>query len=246
MALITGAARGIGRATAERFAASGWEVLGFDREVAEPAPEGMDLRQLDVTDREAVANLIETLREERGRLDALVNNAAVVLTKPILETSESEWDRIQAINLRAVFTMSQLAYPLLEAASGAIVNVGSVHAIATSPDIAAYAASKGGVLALTRAMALEFGPGSVRVNAVLPGAVDTDMLVQGLGRGLGSDESIEEGIEQLGIRTALGRVGEPEEIASAILFLADGQQSSYITGQSLVVDGGALARLSTE
>jgi NAD(P)-dependent dehydrogenase (short-subunit alcohol dehydrogenase family) len=246
MALITGAARGIGRATAERFAASGWEVLGIDREVAEPALEGMDLRQLDVTDREAVANLIESLREEHGRLDALVNNAAVILTKPILETSESEWDRIQATNLRAVFTLSQLAYPLLEAARGAIVNVGSVHAIATSPNIAAYAASKGGVLALTRALALEFGPGSVRVNAVLPGAVDTEMLVQGLRRGLGSDDSIEEGMEQLGLRTALGRVGEPEEIASAILFLADGQQSSYITGQSLVVDGGALARLSTE
>ena len=229
-----------------KFAANGWEVLGVDRLVVADLPDGVDSWQADISDREAIAALFDHVVQDRGSLDALVNNAAVVLTKSILETSESEWDRIQATNLRAVFTLSQLAYPLLEGAHGAIVNVGSVHALATSPDIGAYAASKGGVLALTRALALEFGPAGVRVNAVLPGAVDTDMLVQGLERGLVSDDSREEQIEALGKRTALGRVGKPEEIASAILFLADGSQSSYITGQSLVIDGGALARLSIE
>ena len=229
-----------------KFAANGWEVLGVDRLEVADLPDGVDSWQADISDREAIAALFHHVGQDRGSLDALVNNAAVLLTKPTLETSENEWDRIQATNLRAVFTLSQLAYPLLEAAHGAIVNVGSVHALATSPYIAAYAASKGGVLALTRALALEFGPGGVRVNVVLPGAVDTDMLVQGLERGLVSDDSREEQIEALGKRTALGRVGKPEEIASAILFLADRSQSSYITGQSLVIDGGALARLSIE
>jgi len=142
--------------------------------------------------------------------------------------------------------VSQLAYPFLKAAKGAIVNVGSVHALATSPDIGAYAASKGGVLALTRAMALEFGGGGVRVNAVVPGAVDTEMLREGLSRGLQNAGSREDERRALGARIPLGRIGTPEEIASAILFLADGQLSAYITGQSLVVDGGALARLGTE
>ncbi len=159
MALITGAARGIGRATAAKFAANGWEVLGVDRLEVADLPDGVDFWHADISDRGAIAALFDHLGQGRGSLDALVNNAAVVLTKSILETSESEWDRVHNTNLRAVFTASQLAYPLLEAAKGAIVNVGSVHALATSPDIGAYAASKGGVLALTRAMALEFGGG---------------------------------------------------------------------------------------
>ncbi len=246
MALITGAARGIGRATAAKFAANGWEVLGVDRLAVADLPDGVDFWHADISDRGAIAELFDPLWQDRGSLDALVNNAGIVLTKSILETSESEWDRVHNTNLRAVFTASQLAYPLLEAAKGAIVNVGSVHALATSPDIGAYAASKGGVLALTRAMALEFGGGGVRVNAVLPGAVDTDMLRAGLSRGQQGEGSLEDKRRALGARTALGRIGTPEDIASAILFLADGQQSSYITGQSLVVDGGTLARLGTE
>ncbi|MCH8876650.1 MAG: SDR family oxidoreductase [Chloroflexi bacterium] len=246
MVMITGAARGIGCATAAKFAADGWEVLGVDRLEVADLPDGVDFWRADISDREAIAALFDHLGQDRGSLDALVNNAGVVLTKSILETNESEWDRVHSTNLRAVFTVSQLAYPFLKAAKGAIVNVGSVHALATSPDIGAYAASKGGVLALTRAMALEFGGGGVRVNAVVPGAVDTEMLREGLSRGLQNAGSREDERRALGARIPLGRIGTPEEIASAILFLADGQLSSYITGQSLVVDGGALARLSIE
>lgn len=112
--------------------------------------------------------------------------------------------------------------------------------------MAAYAASKGSVLALTRAMALEFAAGGVRVNAVMPGAIDTEMLRAGLDRSHLSGDSLEAKLKALGARIALGRVGRPEEIARTILFLADSEQSSYITGAALVVDGGALARLSTE
>ncbi|GMR11346.1 MAG: 3-oxoacyl-ACP reductase FabG [Anaerolineae bacterium] len=246
IALITGAARGIGLATAIGFSQHDWEVWAVDRDETPDLPVGAEFRKVDLTDGTAVEDLFDELSKERGRLDALVNNAAILTAKPILETTDSDWNMIQRTNLEAVFRACKVAYPLLEKAAGAIVNVSSVHAMATSPNIGAYAASKGGVLALTRALALEYGPGGVRVNAVLPGAVDTDMLLRGLERGLMSGASIEAQIEALGKRTALGRVGKPQEIASAIRFLADAQQSSYITGQSLVIDGGALARLSIE
>lgn len=246
VALITGAARGIGLATAIEFFQHDWKVWAVDRDETPDLPDRVEFRRVDLTDGKAVEDLFDELKKERGQLDALVNNAAILTAKPILETTDSDWDLIQRTNLEAVFRACKVAYPLLEKASGAIVNVSSVHAIATFPDLGAYAASKGGVLALTRALALEFGPGGVRVNTVLPGAIETDMLVQGLERGLVSDESIEGKIAELGRRTALGRVGKPEEIARAIFFLADGRQSTYITGQSLVIDGGALARLSIE
>lgn len=153
---------------------------------------------------------------------------------------------MMAANLRAAYLTSKVAYRWLEEAKGAIVNVSSVHAVATSVKIAGYAATKGGLLALTRAMALEFSKDGIRVNAVLPGAVDTEMLREGLARGHLEDGSLEDQLAALGARTPLGRVGEPREIARAILFLADPEQSSFITGQSLIVDGGATARLSTE
>jgi len=246
VALITGAARGIGLATAIEFAHHDWEVWAVDRDAAPGLPESVQFRKADLTDGKAVEVLFDELKNERGQLDALVNNAAVMIIKSILDTTEADWDLIQRTNLEAVFRTCQAAYPLLEKAGGAIVNVSSIHAMATSRNVGAYAASKGGVLALTRALAIEFGPGGVRVNTVLPGAIDTAMLKQGLVGDPTPNESIEAQVEALGTRTALGRVGRPEEIASAILFLADAQQSSYITGQSLVIDGGAMARLSTE
>jgi len=154
---------------------------------------------------------------------------------------------VMASNLRSVFLGAKLAYPLLKAAGGgAIVNVSSVHAVATSANIAAYAASKGGLLALTRAMAIEFAPDNIRVNAILPGAVDTPMLRAGLNRGHVGGATIYDRLENLARKTVNGRVGKPEEIAHAIYFLADDTQSSFMTGQALIVDGGATARLSTE
>jgi NAD(P)-dependent dehydrogenase (short-subunit alcohol dehydrogenase family) len=121
-----------------------------------------------------------------------------------------------------------------------------VHAVASSKDIAAYAASKGGMLALTRAMAIEFAPVNVRVNAILPGAVDTPMLRSGLNRDHAGTGSLEERLENLARNTVSGKIGTPVEIAQAIFFLADGELSSFMTGQALIVDGGATARLSTE
>jgi len=154
---------------------------------------------------------------------------------------------VMASNLRSVFVGVKLAYPLLKAAGGgAIVNVSSVHAVATSTNIAAYAASKGGLLALTRALAIEFAPDNIRVNAILPGAVDTPMLRSGLSRGHLGGESVVDRLDNLARKTVNGRIGKPEEIARSILFLADDHQSSFMTGQAMIVDGGATARLSTE
>jgi NAD(P)-dependent dehydrogenase (short-subunit alcohol dehydrogenase family) len=253
--LITGAAGGIGRATVNLFAEKGWRVIGVDRNPysqsgveggADFPSNGLFIRS-DISRPEDMQAIFEQAHAFTDTLDALVNNAAMQIAKPLIETSVEEWDSVMAANLRSVFLGVKLAHPLLKARGGAaVVNVSSVHAIQTSANIAAYAASKGGLLALTRAMAIEFAPDNIRVNSVLPGAVDTPMLRAGLGRGHLGGENVQDRLDNLARKTVNGRVGRPEEIASAIYFLADNQQSSFMTGQALVIDGGATARLSTE
>lgn len=246
VALITGVAGGIGRATAKVFADAGWSVIGVDRRRVEPPPGVAHLICADISEPEAPATLFAEVARRTDRLDALVNNAGVQICKPMLETTPEEWDQVMASNVRSVFLSIQLAYPLLKAARGAIVNVSSVHAVATSRGVSAYAASKGALLALTRVIALELGPDQIRVNAVLPGAVDTPMLHAGLKQRQEGDVTIDELLRGMGKKHVMGRVGRPEEIGQVILFLADNGQSSFMTGQALVVDGGATARLSTE
>jgi NAD(P)-dependent dehydrogenase (short-subunit alcohol dehydrogenase family) len=246
--LITGAAGGIGRATVALFAEKGWQVIGVDR-----APFGKKIPanglfiQSDISEPADMEDIFRQAHAFTDCLDTLVNNAAMQITKPLLDTSVQEWDAVMASNLRSVFLSAKLAYPLFKkAGGGAIVNVSSVHAVQTSADIAAYAASKGGMLALTRAMAIEFAKDNIRVNAILPGAVDTPMLRAGMSRGHVSGDDIHTRLENLARKTVNGRIGKPEEIAHAIYFLADGTQSSFMTGQAMIVDGGATARLSTE
>jgi NAD(P)-dependent dehydrogenase (short-subunit alcohol dehydrogenase family) len=247
-ALVTGAAGGIGRATVKLFAQKGWRVIGVDRApLDDEHADNLRFIQADISQPDVLERIFFQVREFTPTLDALVNNAAYQVAKPLLETSVEEWDAVMASNLRSVFLSAKLAHPLFQqAGGGAIVNVSSVHAIQTSANIAAYAASKGGLLALTRAMAIEFAPENIRVNAILPGAVDTPMLRAGLGRGHVGHGDLQTRLENLARKTVNGRVGKPEEIASAIYFLADNEQSSFMTGQALVVDGGATARLSTE
>jgi glucose 1-dehydrogenase len=246
VALVTGAAGGIGEATAAEFAAAGWDVAAVDRRFPRPETGKVRIYRADVSRPEEVERLFGELASDFGRLDALVNNAAIQIGKTLLETSVNEWDEVMASNLRSAFLTARRAHPLLRQSQGAIVNVSSVHAVATSAGLAAYVASKGGLAALTRSMAVEFAPDKIRVNAVLPGAVDTPMLRAGLGRGHLSGASVEENLAELGRRSLLGRVALPVEIARVIRFLADATLSSFITGQTLIVDGGATARLSTE
>jgi glucose 1-dehydrogenase len=245
--LITGAAGGIGRATVAFFAEKGWRVIGVDRNVfGDGFPKNGLFIQSDIARPEDMHAIFEQTRAFTDSLDVLVNNAAYQIAKPLIETTVEEWDAVMASNLRSVFLSAKLAHSLLRAHGAAIVNVSSVHAIQTSANIAAYAASKGGLLALTRAMAIEFAPDNIRVNAILPGAVDTPMLRAGLGRGHVGHGDMQERLDNLARKTVNGRVGTPQEIAHAIYFLADNEQSSFMTGQALVIDGGATARLSTE
>ena len=246
--LITGVGGGIGHACAYHFAEKGWRVIGVDRaDCSENFPSNGHFIKADISQPESAEVIFAKAKNFHPSLDVLVNNAAVQIAKPLVETTVEEWDAVMASNLRSVFLFVKLAYPLLKAAGrGAIVNVSSVHAVQTSANIAAYAASKGGLLALTRAMAIEFAPDNIRVNAILPGAVDTPMLRAGLGRGHVGHGDIQERLDNLARKTVSGKVGRPEEIAQAIYFLADNEQSSFMTGQALVVDGGATARLSTE
>lgn len=246
--LITGAAGGVGRATVKLFHERGFRVIGVDRQSVYPEfPEDGLFIQADISIPENLEKIFVQATQFTPTLDVLVNNAGFQVTKPLVETTVEEWDMVMASNLRSVFLGAKLAYPLLKAeGGGAIVNVSSVHAVATSANIAAYAASKGGLLALTRAMAIEFAPDNIRVNAVLPGAVDTPMLRAGFHRGRDDEASEESQLAALAAKTVNGRVALPEEIASVIYFLADATQSSFITGQGLLADGGATCRLSTE
>lgn len=237
---ITGAASGIGAACVGLFRELGWRVAAIDR--ASGGPDA-DLRvRADVADASEIDAAFGEIERGLGRLDALVNNAAEQICKPATETGADDWDRVMQVNARAAHLATVRARPLLAARTGSVVNVASIHAFATSPGMSAYAASKGALVALTRSLALELAADGIRVNAILPGATDTAMLAAGLERG----GSAAVARERLTSRTPLGRVARPEEIARSIYFMADGTWSSFITGATLVVDGGAYSRLSTE
>ncbi|PKN88682.1 MAG: NAD(P)-dependent oxidoreductase [Chloroflexi bacterium HGW-Chloroflexi-8] len=237
--LITGAAGGIGSATVNLFHEKNWLVIGVDRaKFSGVFPDDGVFVQADISDPTQLENIYQNVSKFTDSLDAVINNAAFQVVKPLLETSVEEWDAVMASNLRSVFLGAKLSHPLLKNhGGGAIVNVSSVHAVATSANVGSYAASKGGLLALTRSMAIEFAKDNIRVNAILPGAVDTPMLSAHLDQAR---------LENLALKTVIGRIGKPIELAHAIYFLADEEQSSFMTGQSILVDGGATAKLSTE
>jgi len=244
--LITGGMGGIGQATAEAFRDDGWRVYGLDRNAPGQNPEGIQFLRCDLSIPSEIEAAFDEVSKATDHLDAIVNNAAIQICKPLVEMTIEEWDLTLATNLRPAYLTLKYGYSLLKKAHGSIVNVSSVHAVATSKNIAAYAASKGGLVALTRAMAIELAEDGIRVNAVLPGAVDTGMLRDGLRRGHVGDGSDDELLHALGDKTVMGRVGEPTEIAKTILFLADSDQTAFMTGHAMIVDGGATIRLSTE
>lgn len=244
LAVITGSSGGIGQATAQRFARDGWEVVGLDRVAPATPTDQYTHVECDLADTKQIRAALTTHVGDRP-LHALVNNAALQLNKALRDTSDDEWDAVMQVNVRAAFACLRDTHESLVAARGAVVNVASVHAVATSSNISAYAASKGALVALTRAAAVELADRGVRCNAVLPGAVDTAMLRDGLGRREHPDGP-EGNLRELVNRTPLLAVASPDDIAATISFLADNDQSAFTTGQALVVDGGATARLSTE
>ncbi|HEX5041191.1 MAG TPA: SDR family NAD(P)-dependent oxidoreductase [Candidatus Limnocylindria bacterium] len=244
VAVVTGAAGGLGRAIVASFRDDGWRVVGIDQVEEAAAPPHADVFiRANLADPEEVESAFADVTQF-DRIDALVNNAAVQSGSTILETSPSEWDAVMASNVRSAYLTIRAAFGLMRQRDAAVVNVSSVHAVATSPGVAAYATSKAALVGLTRAAAVELAPSGIRVNAVLPGAIDTPMLKAGARRR--GAKSINVAVSELEARTPLRRVARPEEIAQAILFLSDSVRSSFMTGQLLIIDGGASAHLSTE
>lgn len=244
--IVTGGATGIGASSARAFAREGASVFILDvnvpdgeRTAAEIVSSGSSgsFREADVADEEAVRQAVQEIVSEHGRLDVMHANAGIELAKTIADTSVEEWRRVLDVNLTGVYLACRFALlEMMKQRSGAIIITASPHALVTTPDAGAYAASKGGVLALTRALALEGAPNNVRVNAVLPGGTDTPMLHREAM--VASDPEAQ--LKRFAAIHPLNRLGRPEEVAEGVLFLAS-DAASFVTGTALAVDGGLLA-----
>lgn len=232
VAIVTGATRGIGRGIADEFIKQGAKVVYSDLATVENLPaDNAVFIACDVSDAGQVNNLIQQTKEKFGQLDILVNNAGIYPFKPFLEMTEAEWDKVLNINLKSIFLCSQAAAKIMPA-GGKIVNISSIASVVGFEGLTHYCASKGGINAMIRAMALELAPKKININAVAPGAVD----VQGPSA-FPDEETRKKTIAAI----PWGRMGLPQDIAGAVVFLAS-DQADYITGQTIIVDGGYTLR----
>lgn len=231
--LVTGAGSGIGKATALQMSNEGGKVLVIDRN-PESGKAAVDeitnakgtalFSQADVGKVEDIQRTVDMALQNWGRIDVLVNNAAMMTFKKIVDLSIEEWDMVMSVNLRSVFLFCKLCIPHMH--KGAIVNISSVHAHATTANVVPYASSKGAMEAFIRGVSLEYPPTQIRINCVAPGAVDTPMLW--------NNPNVKSGKEVIE-----GAIGKPQELAAAICFLAS-DEASYVNGTTLIVDGGRL------
>ncbi len=239
-AVITGGAGGIGRAVAERFLKEGASVLIGDLADAPDVPDGAAYRQTDVSSGSSVKALMADAGERFGdRLDILVTCAGIEIEKTIEDTTEEEWDRSINVNLKGTFLASKFAVPLMRTAGGgSIVTFGSYDGFIADPNLAAYCASKGGVHALTRAMACDYGPEGIRCNAVCPGYIETPMLQSFFGSA-GDIDTLKEEVRRV---HPIRRWGQPSDVANLVLWLAS-DEAGYASGQLWVLDGGLTAQV---
>ena len=226
VALVTGGANGIGRAVAGRLARDGWRVVAADRQEARPDHPAVRGVRADVSDEAAVAALLDGVRRREGRLDALVSNAGFMVRKPLRELALAEWNAVLGTNLTATFLLARAAEAMLREAKGAVVTIASTRARQSEPDTESYAASKGGLVALTHALAVSLGPG-VRANCISPGWIDT----------AGEAQRPEDHAQH-----PAGRVGRPEDVAALAAWLL-GPESGFVTGAEFVLDGGMTRRM---
>ena len=242
--LITGINGDIGDFLGYYFKSKDWMVIGLD--ITEKENSNCDLfYKCDISNEKEIEYVVTDLGYYE-KIDLIVNNAAYQLCKKWIDCTAKEWEQVINSNLRSVFLLSKYLYPKLKKAKGSIVNISSVHATHTSKNIGIYATSKGGLTTLTRSMAIEFGEDNIRVNAILPGAIDTKMLREGLERGHLGNHSKENLFKILENKHILGRIGKPSDIAEMVYFLSNNEKAGYITGQCFYVDGGSTIKLSTE
>jgi NAD(P)-dependent dehydrogenase (short-subunit alcohol dehydrogenase family) len=243
VALVTGSSRGIGKAIVDRFLTEGAAVIGLSRRAEEAAAGAGSAESLlalaaDVRSSASVGAAVEAGVARFGRLDVVVNNAAVGLLRTAADTDDDQYDKVFDTNVRSIFHTARHAVPHLQAAgSGSIVNIGSVAAHVGFATDAAYCASKGAVLALTKQMANDYAADGIRVNCVEPGFVVTDQLTEYIG-GQSDPDTARAAIAAL---HPIGRIGRPEEIAAVVAFLAS-EDAAFVTGVALTVDGGLLSR----
>lgn len=251
VAVITGAASGIGLGVAQLLSAYGAVVAMLDvnpngEEEAENIRQEGRVAQFykcDVTSINEVEATVNSIKESFGRIDILFNNAGVTVRKTVVEIEEKEWDFVLDVGLKGTFLLSKFVIPVMaQSGGGSIINTGSGWGLKGGDQAAAYCAVKGGIVNLTRAMAIDHGPQNIRVNSVNPGDTDTAMLRdEGVQTGIVVDEETRDKyLEECGIDRPLKRIGMPEDIANAVLFLAS-ELSSWVTGAALVVDGGGIA-----
>ena len=247
VALITGGNSGLGRSTAILFGKEGAKVAIVARN-AQTGNEVVDIIkknggeaifiQADVAKAADCQNAVETTIKTWGKIDVLFNNAGVELVKCLHETTEEEWDMVMNTNLKSIFFTCKYTIPyMLANGGGSIINTGSQLSLVAAPNFAAYTASKGAILNLGRAMALDYAKKNIRVNTFCPGAFATPLLLRQFEEKSGPQGSL----EQLAALHPMGRIGNPDEAAPAVLFLACQEDSSFVTGSALVVDGGYTA-----
>lgn len=242
VALVTGGASGMGAACAAVLRRCGARVVAVDLDGARGAPAaagiGASFVQGDVSDPGFCTRAVATAVEEHGRLDILVNAAGIMVRKRAIDTTDDVYQRVLRVNLDGTFYLCRAAIPhMVAGGGGAIVNFSSIWGLWAGANAAAYSAAKGGITVLTRALALEHGRDGVRVNAVLPGDVDTPLLRAG-----GRERPLtDEEVARMGESIPLGRVAQPVEIANVVAFLAS-DEASYLTGVLLPVDGGSTAQ----
>ncbi|WP_281888669.1 SDR family NAD(P)-dependent oxidoreductase [Paenibacillus sp. YYML68] len=250
VAMVTGAASGIGRGIAEVLLRSGYRVAVLDwnaedgeRVLHEWSAYGEQVCfiRTDVSKEADIGSAVEQTERQWGTIDVLVNNVGTHYYKPVEDVTLADWERVMTTDLRGYFLLIQRVLPIMKrSGGGSIINITSVHANVTFPNYSTYAAIKGGVVAMTRSMALEFAPHRIRVNAILPGLTRN----AGIDRYLASftPEERQSKEHEMTSSIPLGRMAEPQDIGEAVAFLAS-DKASFITGASLVIDGGASVRL---